>query len=80
MPSTSQKIAFLGFCERSAHIRDDNTDLFKWNILGLKNIILSHIYPLRLSRIDIGLAINASTISNKIVLKIKDMEDTEIGF
>ena len=60
-------IIFLGFCERAAYVRDGNTNVFKWNVLGLKNIIISNIFPLNLKGWYVGLAVS---------LNIKDKEHT----
>ena len=75
-----RKIAFLGFCERSAHVRDQNSDFFKWNILGLKNIIWSNIYPLVLGNLDIGLAFNMTENYSNINFKIEDEDEKEVGY
>ena len=32
------QVAFLGLAERAALVRDGETDLVKWNVLGLKSV------------------------------------------
>jgi hypothetical protein len=39
-------IAFLGFAERALQVRDGNTAAVKWNVLGLKRVILTYFVPL----------------------------------
>lgn len=73
-------IVFLGVCERFAYVRDGNTNLFKWNILGLKNIILSYIFPIKFRNLGIGLAIDYDKFTDKIDLRIIDKERKEVGF
>jgi len=72
-------IVFLGICERAIYVRDGNTNLFKWNILGLKNIILSYIFPIKLRNIWIGLAIYIDKVTDKVDLRIIDKEKKEVG-
>ena len=73
-------VVFLGICERVAYVREGNTNLFKWNILGLKNIILSYIFPIRFRNLGIGLAIDYDKFTDKIDLRIIDEERKELGF
>jgi hypothetical protein len=74
-----KKIALLGFCEKFEHVRDQS-DIFKWNILGLKSIIWSEIYPVALSNINIGLALNMSQDLSKAKIIIEDVNEKEVGF
>ena len=73
-------VVFLGVCERVSYVRDGNTNLFKWNILGLKNIIMSYIFPIRFRNLGIGLAIDYDKFTDKIDLRIIDKERKEVGF
>ncbi len=73
-------VVFLGVCERVVYVRDGNTNLFKWNILGLKNTILSYIFPIKFRDLGIGLAIDYDKVTDKIDLRIIDKEKKEVGF
>lgn len=72
-------IIFLGFCERVAYVRDGNTNVFKWNVLGLKNIIISNIFPLNLKGWNIGLAISLNIKGKEHTVRITDENGNEIG-
>lgn len=72
-------IIFLGFCERAAYVRDGNTNVFKWNVLGLKNIILSNIFPLNLKGWNIGLAFSLNIEKKEHKLRITDENGNEVG-
>src|SRR3712207_6375242 len=41
-------VAFLGIAERSVAATEGNTQLRKQHLLGLKQVLLSHIFPLSL--------------------------------
>jgi hypothetical protein len=72
-------IVFLGLCERAAHVREGNTQLFKWNVIGLKNIILSHIFPLGFSGLSVGFALSTATACHDHKFRITDESGREIG-
>lgn len=80
MVTSELKVVFLGACERAFLEREGKTNLFKWNVLGLKNIILSYIFPLNLRNWVIGLAVNIDRIKEITDLKITDKEGKEVGF
>ncbi len=71
-------IIFLGLSERSAYVRDGNTNLFKWNILGLKQHILANIFPISLNGWSFTIAIKAGSLSSNSLIKIFDVDDKEI--
>jgi hypothetical protein len=75
----SPSIIFLGFCERAAYVSEGNTNLLKWNILGLKNVLLSNIFPISLNGSIIGLAIDQKNIRNEQKLKLTDDNNNELG-
>ncbi len=49
-------IAFLGVCERSAQVTDAN-QLLAHSILGLKQVVLSHIFPIPLKGFQFAFAL-----------------------
>jgi hypothetical protein len=51
--SSEPQIAFLGVCERAEY----NDQEMKWNIIGLKQHVLSYIYPISIPKVSIGLSI-----------------------
>ena len=76
---TDPGLVFIGICERAAYVREGNTNLFKWNILGLKQVVLSNIFPLPFQGIPLGFAISAAGITGRHHLQIVDASGKEIG-
>jgi len=72
-------VIFLGFCERAAHVREGNTDVFKWNVLGLKNIVLSHLFPLSLNGWTMAFMLRSAIKTEKRKLRITDEHENEMG-
>lgn len=70
---------FLGVAERAAHVRDGNTNLFKWNVLGLKNIVISYIYPFPLHFLSFGLAFHPEELTRPQQIAFVDAEGVVIG-
>lgn len=73
-------LVFLGVCERAACVQDGNTNLVKWNVLGLKHVVLSYIYPLPLRGITLALALSTSTTRSEFDLHVLDPNGQDIGF
>jgi len=72
-------IIFLGVCEQAAHVQDLYVNLHKWNIIGLKNVVLSHLYPLRLTGLSIGIAVAGTGIGQEHKLQIVDEFGDEVA-
>ena len=73
------EVVFLGFCERAEHVRVGNTNVFHWNVLGLRNVVLSHIFPLSFNGWSAGFAIPQNALEREIKLRILDEDGKEIG-
>ncbi len=81
-PTTSPEdlpVVFLGLCERAAHVREGNTNLFKWNVLGLKTVFVSYIYPLKLDGLAIGFAFPTTIAAEEAKFRISSAEGNEVG-
>lgn len=77
--SKNNNIAFLGFCERAAYVPIANTNIIKWNIIGLTNIVLTYVFPFNISGLSVGFAFR-STISDKEQrFNLTDQNGSEIG-
>ena len=50
-------IALLGICERATHLREGGPALWKYNLLGLKQTVVSHLFPLNVGAASTVLAI-----------------------
>ena len=77
--SDSPAIIFLGICERAAHVQDFYFNLHKWNIICLKNVMLSNLYPLPLSGLSLGIAVLGDSTDVVHKLQIVDESGDEIG-
>lgn len=77
--SVAEGIIFLGACERAAYVREGRTNLFKWNVLGLKHVVLSHIFPIPLSGISLGFAFNPSRSPIEYQLRIAGPDGNDVG-
>jgi hypothetical protein len=77
--SSDTPIVFLGLCERARYVREGNTNLFKWNILGLKTVVLSHIFPLTIGGWAAGFAIPQGASETEARLRITDGGGQEVG-
>src|SRR5574337_363662 len=73
-------VTFLGLCERAAYVRDGNTNLFKWNVIGLKNILVSPVYPLRLNGLYFGFALIGDVLKEPARVSIRTATGREVGF
>ncbi len=81
LPQKDHGVIFLGICEHAAHVRESQTDLFKWNILGLKQIVLSYIYPLPLAGLTLGFAFSSkANLGNEYRFRIADQAGKEVGW
>ena len=72
-------VVFLGLCERAAYVREGNTNLFKWNVLGLKTVFVSHVYPLKLEGLAIGFAFPTTIAAEEAKFRISNAEGNEVG-
>lgn len=72
-------VAFLGVVERVAHVSDANTHLKKYNIIGLKNIVLSHIFPINLSWFGFMFAVYDVKPNDNIKIRIVNQVGFEVG-
>lgn len=81
-PSPSKanfQVSFLGLCERAHYVREGNTNLFKWNVIGLKQIVLSYVFPFKLEGWYIGLAFERAAIDQELRFRIVNQAGNEIG-
>jgi len=77
-PKKASGIAFLGVCERAAYVREGNTNLFKWNVLGLKQVVLSHVFPIPLRGMWFGWAFYGASVAPEHRVQITDDSGKEI--
>lgn len=77
--SENLPVVFLGLCERAAYVREGSTNLFKWNVLGLKTVFASHVYPLKLDGLAIGFAFPTTIDAEEMKFRISNAEGNEVG-
>lgn len=71
-------VAFLGVCERAIHIRDGEAYTWRHHLIGLRNIVLSPIYPLQLSGFQLALAVYNPFSFEPAHIRILTHNDEEI--
>jgi hypothetical protein len=64
-------VQFLGIAERAAYVRDGESNSYKWNVLGLRNVIFTFILPLSLAGVIFGFAIPARTLYARKPLRFR---------
>ncbi len=79
MDTESFEIAFLGFAEKAAHVRDSSTNLYKWNVLGLKQNIVSNLFPISFNFGYLGFASRGPVSDMNFSLVVKKEDGKEIG-
>jgi hypothetical protein len=79
MANNAPPIAFLGYVERASHVRDGNTNLWKYNVLGLKQIVLSLLFPMSLTGGGLAFAIYDPEVGSHLGLKIRAASGADIG-
>jgi hypothetical protein len=57
MNQHAPNIAFLGVCERATQVKQGQPILWKHSILGLKQVVLPHIFPLDLRGLQLAFAV-----------------------
>jgi hypothetical protein len=72
-------IAFLGFCERAAYVPLSNTNIIKWNIIGLTNIVLTYVFPFNISGLIAGFAFRSKISDKELRFNITDENNSEVG-
>jgi hypothetical protein len=73
-------IAYLGVCERAKHLQPDSPYLWHHNILGLKDTILSMIYPFNISSYQLLLAVYDPLNFPKSRISIRKKNGKELCF
>src|SRR6266853_746878 len=76
---TLPQVAFLGFAERSEQVRDSETVSLKWNVLGLKNVLLVNFLPIPLIGWKLGMASRFLDISKPLKIMFRAESGEDIG-
>ncbi len=65
-------VMFLGLCERASHVRDGYVNLAKWNLLGLKSVVVAYVYPLSLHGFSFVMGIYAPAADETLEVVLRD--------
>jgi len=80
MPNDERpEVIFLGVAERASIAHDLGTSVLKWNILGLKNVILVNFLPLNLSGLSWIFAVRFHNVGTPFKIRFTDSEGNEVG-
>lgn len=74
------QVLFLGIAERAAYVPDGATNLFKWNVLGLRNVVLSYLFPIALPPWFLAVALPAGVSQGPMRLALVNEAGKELGF
>ncbi len=77
--SIDSPVIFLGFCERVALVPDGFVNLSKWNVMGLKHIVPSFLFPMSLLGFNVGLAINPNDLQPDSKIRVTGDDGKEVG-
>ena len=83
MPESKEsfpQVAFLGFAERSEQVRDAETVSLKWNVLGLKSVLLVNFLPIPLIGWKVGVAMRFFDISKPVKIWFRPESGEDVGF
>jgi len=70
---------FLGICEHAAHVRDQYVNLAKWNLLGLKSVVLAHVYPLALDGFSLVMGIYAPAAAESLEVVLRSADGIQVS-
>ncbi len=71
-------IVFLGVAERAAYVTEGDTHIAKWNVIGLKHVILTYILPQSLAGLYFGFALPPGP-PPQLDLRVVDERGAEVG-
>lgn len=83
MPTASQhvEVAFLGIAERSTRLREGETFLLKWNVIGLKLIVPLFFFPTSIAGWNFVFAFRHATPDNlDLDINLKNVSGDQLGF
>jgi hypothetical protein len=82
--SDCSNIIFLGACEKASYVNYRETNLGvslgKWNVLGLKPIVLVYIFPLSLKGLMFGFAVNLKKVDDSFTVTFISRKGKEVGY
>ncbi len=79
MPATPE-LVFLGIAERASAVREGDSTLLKWHLIGLKSFLPSFCYPAPLLGLNFVFAIRHPVQGPDLRISIRSEARQEIGF
>lgn len=79
MQENQASIAFLGLAEKAECLFEHAFDLYKWNVLGLRTILASPVYPYRLNGWHIAVALRIQDLQKDHALEIQAQDGSLVG-
>jgi Domain of unknown function (DUF4263) len=79
MPATPE-LVFLGIAERASAVREGDSTLLKWHLIGLKSFLPSFCYPAALLGLNFVFAIRYLAPGPDLRISIRSGSRQEIGF
>jgi hypothetical protein len=79
MPATPELI-FLGIAERASVVREGDSPLLKWHLIGLKGILPLFCYPAPLTGLHFVFAVRHLVQGPDLRMTIRSVSRQEIGF
>jgi hypothetical protein len=73
------EVAFVGFAERAQPIQEGGTPFVKWNVIGLKQTLLSFIFPLTVAGLKWAIALRLGAGGHNLQLNVKAGDGELIG-
>jgi len=73
-------VAFLGVCERATLVKGDDPHIWEHNLLGLKELVLCHVYPITLSGFHFAFAVYDPFSFDKCRVRILSPNGAELLF
>lgn len=77
---TSAEVAFLGIAERASAVREGNSNLLKWHVIGLKNILPFFCYPTIVNGLNFVFAVRGFLYDQEVRINIRCETGEQIGF
>ena len=72
------RFALLGVCERGAYRRLDPPSLSYIDVLGLRHVVLSHVYPFVLSGLSLAVAVYGAQYSGLGHMILRDRSGNQV--
>lgn len=79
LTSASEHPIVLGIAERAAYVPDAHASVGKWNVLGLRQMVLGHVFPMPLPDWSLAIAFRGDSIRQARRFVLVDDAGTELG-